>query len=183
MEPLSIIGAVAACGELVTMIARVTSNLHTLKTRWTEGARSLQLLIGKLSSIRAALIQIKDWAEFNASTSPNGEEMRDSLGIAIEGCQVIIEALGHDVERLGLGDSVVSRLKQLFFDSTIREHEGRLDSQVTALQLLLNAAYWYVSEPAFLAMALGREVIGCSDCGRRPRETSFPHSISTQALN
>lgn len=145
MEPLSIVGEVAACGELVSMIAGVTSNPHSLKVRWSEGARSLQLLIAKLSSVRAALAQIRDWAEFNASTSPNGEEMRESLGVAIEGCQVVVEALHNDVEGLGVGDSVVSRFKQLFLDSTIREHEGRLDSQMTALQLLLNAAYWYVA--------------------------------------
>jgi len=143
MEPLSILGAVAACAELTTLIVRVTSNLATLKVRWSEGARSLQLLIAKLSTIRAALAQVKDWAEFNATTSPNGEEMRDSLAVAMEGCHVIIEALDQDVAGL-LGDSVVSRLKQLFIESTIKDHEGRLDSQITALQLLLNAAYWYV---------------------------------------
>ncbi|KAK0666808.1 ankyrin repeat-containing domain protein [Cercophora samala] len=140
MEPLSILGAVAACSEIVTVIARVTTNLHSLKQRWSEGARSLQLLIAKLSTVRAALAQVKDWAELNASTSPNGEEMRDNLGVAMEGCQVFIEALDQDVAGL-LGDSVVTRLKQLFIDSTIKEHEQRLDSQISALQVLLNAAY------------------------------------------
>ena len=150
MEPLSILGAVAACSEIVTVIARVTTNLHSLKQRWSEGARSLQLLIAKLSTVRAALAQVKDWAELNASTSPNGEEMRDSLGVAMEGCQVFIEALDQDVAGL-LGDSVVSRLKQLFIDSSIKEHEQRLDSQISALQVLLNAAYWYVLRFKFCA--------------------------------
>lgn len=140
MEPLSILGAVAACTEIVSVITRVTTNLHSLKQRWSEGARSLQLLIAKLSTVRSALAQVKDWAELNASTSPNGDEMRDSLGVAMEGCQVFIEALDQDVAGL-LGDSVVSRLKQLFIDSTIKEHEQRLDSQILALQVLLNAAY------------------------------------------
>ncbi len=155
MEPLSIIGAVAACSEIVTVIARVTTNLHSLKQRWSEGARSLQLLIAKLSTVRAALAQVKDWAEFNASTSPNGEEMRDSLGVAMEGCQVIIEALDQDVAGL-LGDSVMSRLKQLFIDSSIKEHEDRLDSQISALQLLLNAAYWYVLRFKLVPVPAGR---------------------------
>jgi hypothetical protein len=144
MEPLSILGAVAACTEIVAVIARVTSNLHSLKQRWSEGARSLQLLIAKLSTVRAALAQVKDWAELNASTSPNGDEMRDSLGVAMEGCLIFVEALDQDVAGL-LADSVVSRLKQLFIDSSIKEHEQRLDSQILALQFLLNAAYWYVS--------------------------------------
>ena len=115
MEPLTIIGAVATCGELVTLIARVTTNLTALKVQWTEGARSLQLLIGKLSIIRAALAQVTDWADFSASTSPTGEELRDSLRVAMEGCQVIIEALGRDVAGL-LRDSVVSCLKQFSFE-------------------------------------------------------------------
>jgi hypothetical protein len=122
----------------------VTANLASLKLRWTEAARPLQLLIGKLSTVRAALTQIKDWADFNVSTSPNGDEMQGNLGVAIEGCQVIIEALDHETTGL-LGDSLMSRLKQFFFDSTIKEYERRLVSQITALQLLLTAAYWLVS--------------------------------------
>lgn len=41
-----------------------------------------------------------------------------------------------------LEDTIVSRLKQLFIDSKIKEHEQRLDSQISALQVLLSAAYW-----------------------------------------
>ena len=69
--------------------------------------------------------------------------MRDNLGVAMEGCQVIMEALDQDVTNL-LGDSVVSRFRQLFFDSAIKQHEDRLDSQIMALHLLVTAAYWYV---------------------------------------
>ena len=61
----------------------------------------------------------------------------------MEGCQVIIEALGRDVAGL-LRDSVVSCLKQFSFESAIKEHEARLARQITALHLLLNAVYWCV---------------------------------------
>ncbi|KAK3293875.1 uncharacterized protein B0H64DRAFT_174561 [Chaetomium fimeti] len=125
-----------------THASSFTTDLASMKTQWTEAARPLQLLIGKLSTLRAALAQIKDWVDFNASTSPNGEEMQGNLGVAIEGCQVIIEALDRETTSL-LGDSLVSRLKQFFFDSVIREYENRLASQITALQLLLTAAYCY----------------------------------------
>lgn len=91
MEPLSIIGAVAACSEIVTVIARVTTNLYSLKQRWSEGARSLQLLIAKLSTVRAALAQVKDWAELYASTSPDGEEMHDSLGVAMKDARSLLK--------------------------------------------------------------------------------------------
>jgi hypothetical protein len=153
MDPITIIGAVAGATEIIALIARVTTNIAAVRAQWSESARSLQLLIAKLSTIRAALTQIKDWADFNASSSPKGEEMRDNLTVAMEGCQAIIEALDVDVASL-VGDSVVSRLKQFFFDSKIREHETRLESQITALQLLLSAAYWYVSTMLSLRMLL-----------------------------
>ncbi|KAK0715408.1 ankyrin repeat-containing domain protein [Lasiosphaeris hirsuta] len=128
MEPLSILGAVTACSEIVTVIARVTTNLYSLKQRWSEGARSLQLLIAKLSTVRAALTQVKDWAELNASTSPNGEEMRDSLGVAMEGCQVFIEALDQDVAGL-LGDSrfcVPTQADRQFHSQSLSEQNSLL---------------------------------------------------------
>jgi len=141
MDPLSTLGAVAACTELAKLIARVATNIASLKRQWSESDQSLQLLTLKLSTIRGALTQIKDWSDFSASSSPNGEELRENLGVALEGCQVIVEALDRDIAGL-LGNTVASRLRQLFRDTAIREHEGRLDSQITAFQLLISAAYW-----------------------------------------
>jgi hypothetical protein len=140
MEPLGIFGAIAACSQLATLITRVTKNVALLKRQWKDGERSLQLLIIRLSTIRAALTQIKDWSEFGAS-SASGEELRESLDVAMEGCQVIVEALDQDITSL-LGDSVAARLRHLFDESRIRDHERRLDSQIAALQLLVNAAHW-----------------------------------------
>jgi capsule polysaccharide export protein KpsE/RkpR len=73
MDPITILGAVAACAQLATLITRVTSNLATLKAQWSEGAQSLQLLIARLTSIRAALAQISDWADVNASNESQGQ--------------------------------------------------------------------------------------------------------------
>jgi hypothetical protein len=143
MDPLTITGAVAACAEIITLVGKVTTNIASLKARWTDGARSLQLLIAKLSTIRAALTQIKDWSDYNAASSPQGEDMKDNLHIAMEGCQVIMEALDVDIASL-LGDSMVSRLRQFFFDSKLRDYEDRLESQISAPNLLITAAYWCV---------------------------------------
>jgi hypothetical protein len=78
-------------------------------------------------------------------TSPKGKEICDNLNVAMEGCQGIIDALDHDVAGLvGHSGSIVSRVKQLFLESTIKDHEERLDSQIAALQLLLTAASWCV---------------------------------------
>lgn len=144
MEALTIVGAVAACAQLVDLATRVTANLGSLKRRWVDGAQSLQLLIAKLSTVRAALAQIKDWADFNASTSPGGAEMVENLRAAMGACQAIIEMLDSEVTLL-LNETRVPRLRQLFSESTMKEYESRLNSQVAALQLLLTAAYWCVS--------------------------------------
>ncbi|KAK4447932.1 hypothetical protein QBC34DRAFT_466496 [Podospora aff. communis PSN243] len=134
-----ILGAVASCTQLATMKIHVASNIASLKQQWSNGPQSLQLLIAKLSTIRVGLDQIKHWSDFSAPLGQHGEDMRNNLGIAMEGCRVVIEALDQDVIGM-LSHSTRSRLRQVIFSSAIREHEQRLDSQITALQLLMGAA-------------------------------------------
>jgi hypothetical protein len=143
-DPITIIGAVASCSDIVKIIVRITTNLSSLRSRWSEGDRSLQLLVQKLSTIRAALTEIETWAEFNLiSSRPTTESLRDWIKVAIDGCEAVIEALDRDVVPL-IGDSVGSRLRQFFLDSNsaLKEHDSRLQSQISVLQLLLTAAYW-----------------------------------------
>lgn len=143
MDPLTIIGAVAACSDIIKIIVRITSNLSQVRSRWSEGGRPVQLLAQKLSTIRAALTEIETWAEFSLRSNPRGESLSQWFKIAIDGCQAVMQALDQDILAL-VGDSVGSRLRQFFLDtnSSLKEHDARLQSQISALQLLLTAAYW-----------------------------------------
>ncbi|KAF5134139.1 hypothetical protein E5D57_004771 [Metarhizium anisopliae] len=143
MDPLTIIGAVAACSDIIKIIVRITSNLSQVRSRWAEGGRPVQLLAQKLSTIRAALTEIETWAEFSLRSNPRGESLSQWFKIAIDGCQAVMQALDQDILAL-VGDSVGSRLRQFFLDtnSSLKEHDARLQSQISALQLLLTAAYW-----------------------------------------
>lgn len=145
MEPLSIIGAVAACSDIIKIIVRITTNLSKVRSRWAEGGRSVQLLAQKLTTIRTALCEIETWAEFNVRSSPQGDSLYVWFRVAIDGCQAVMEALDQDILPL-MGDSVGSRLRQFFLDtnSSLKEHDSRLQSQIAVLQLLLTAAYWQV---------------------------------------
>lgn len=102
-------------------------------------------MVQKLSAIRAALTEIETWADFNISSSSTGESLREWLEVVIDGCRVVMEALDRDVLPL-MGDSVGSRFRQFFLDSdsSLKEHDNRLQSQMSVLQLVLSAAYWLV---------------------------------------
>lgn len=145
MDPLTIIGAVAACSDIIKTIVRITTNLSKVRSRYSEGSRSVQLLAQKLSTIRAALTEIETWAEFNLASSSPGESLIVWFRVAIDGCQVVMDALDQDISPL-MEDSVRSRLRQFFLDtnSSLKEHDSRLQSQISVLQLLLTAAYWSV---------------------------------------
>ncbi|UKZ78992.1 hypothetical protein TrVFT333_006743 [Trichoderma virens FT-333] len=101
MDPLTIIGAVAACSDIIKTIVRITTNLSKVRSRCSEGGR-----------------------------------------VAIDGCQAVMDALDQDILPL-MEDSVRSRLRQFFLDtnSSLKEHDARLQSQISVLQLLLTAAY------------------------------------------
>jgi hypothetical protein len=139
-DPISIIGAIAAYAEIVKIIVRISKNVASLRSRWSEGARSLQLLVQKLSAVRAVLTEIEDWKNFSLESSPVGKSLSDGFDVAIDSCKTVMDALDREIVSL-TGDSVASRLRQFFLDQSLKEYDIRLQSQISVLQLLLTAAY------------------------------------------
>jgi hypothetical protein len=60
-------------------------------------------LIGELSTIQAAVSQLRDWARWNANDLPKEEEYMKGLQVALEGCQTAIEVLAEEIKDLAAG--------------------------------------------------------------------------------
>lgn len=149
MDPCSVIGVVSASISIVTTIGSTVKGLSELRSKFTEADQSIRLLITELSTIKSALGLIYDWADNGLVISPTQVELVDALDIAIDGCKEAMDALAEEVAHL-VGSAAAEiigfriRTRYLWNEGTMKEHQGRLRSQVTALQFLVAAIQWSV---------------------------------------
>ncbi|PQE22121.1 ankyrin repeat protein [Rutstroemia sp. NJR-2017a BBW] len=156
MDPASVIGVAASAIQIVGFIGSTIQGLHTLRGKFKDADVTIRLIISKLSTIKAAVFQIRDWAEFNSDDSPKEIQFMDGLHVALDGCQAAIDVLAEEVKDLAAatkapesGDflqlSFRARVAAVWSEDTMKAHEDRLHGQVQALQLLLMAGQWYAS--------------------------------------
>jgi DNA-directed RNA polymerase specialized sigma subunit len=146
VDPLSIIGGVGAAAGIIVTITKTVKHLNDLQTKYKDAEMSITQLMRQLLSIKASLIQIQEWTELNLSRSPREKELVDAFGISFEGCKEAMDAMAEEVAKLvqdGInGDMRTMRTRYLWNEDTMKDHQGRLESQVQALQLLLSAVQW-----------------------------------------
>ena len=108
-------------------------------------------MIGELTTIKAALIQLHDWAKYNAEANSSHREYEESVTVAIVGCSEVMEVLSGKVAELtvnvnGHVDLSVfafrTRLQVLWNEQLMSSLQEQLRGQVRALNLLLQACQW-----------------------------------------
>lgn len=153
MDPVSVIGILSASAQIAQFIGQTIQGLSTLKGRFSDADITIRLLIGQLSTIRAAISQVHDWAQYNSNDSPKEEEYLRGLGVALDGCHAAMEVLDEEIKDLVTGVaangdskplplSFLAKAKVVWSEDIIKTHRDRLHSQVQALQLLLQAGQW-----------------------------------------
>ena len=144
MDPVSFIGTLAAAGAIAGSITEAANALARLRGRLKEADTILRLLLAELSAVKAALQQIEDWAKYNSSNGQVQEELAIAFSMSLEGCQISVELLGEEVTRLSgdfgsSEDDFRARMRTVWNESRMREHQQRLHGQISALQFLLQA--------------------------------------------
>src|ERR1700733_6482184 len=144
MDPLSLIGGISAAGAIIAAIATTVQNLYDIRGRYDEADLTIRLLIVELNTIKAALIQIQDWAQYSFAGSPTQKELLEGFEVSLEGCKVAMDVLAEEVARLVSKNPFIQRTQYAWNATGMKEHQDRLRSQVAELQLLLQAAHWLV---------------------------------------
>ena|ERR1700722_17980623 len=153
MDPISIVGVASASIQIAQCIAQIIQGLCTLRGKFKDADMTIRLLIAELSTIRAAVSQLHDWAEWNSSDSPKEMEYMKGLEVALEGCRVAMDVLAEEIKDLAAGfaprgDSAafslgfMARARAVWSEVTMKAHQDRLHAQVQALNLLLQASHW-----------------------------------------
>lgn len=171
MDPLS---AVSGAFQIAQVTTQTIHNLAILRGRYKHADLTIRSLIGELSTIKSAVMQLDDWTRTNTNTSTSnstslslspgnsnsngnsngngnpitGSEYGSSLTVALDGCRAVMDVLGDEVNALAqsTADGTVvgfrTRVKVVWNEDVMRDHQARLQAQVLALQLLVQACHW-----------------------------------------
>ena len=144
MDPATFIGSLSAAGAIIAAITTTVRNLSQLRDRFQHADVTIGLLIRELSTIKAALVQIEDFAAYSLQ-GPLQEELAEAFRVSLQGCKECLDLMADEVAELidesnALGAGLLMRAKYVWNESTMRDHQQRLHTQISALQLLLQAA-------------------------------------------
>ena len=147
MDPASAIGIASAAIQIITTIGSTVKGLAEIRNKFVAADQSIRSLISQLSSIKSALSIINDWIENDLIVSPAQSDFVDALNAAMDGCSETMDALSEEVAKL-VGSAAAenigfrTRTRFVWNESSMKDHQDRLQSQVAALQFLVVAVKW-----------------------------------------
>jgi hypothetical protein len=139
MDPASIVSIVgASLGIAKTAISSI-QHLYELKETYAYIDLSIAGLLFKLQSITFSLITLEKWAQ-NTSSRGGNAELLQQLGLSIQSCNSVIACIDVKVKDVAAKADAWNKIKHLWNEDVVRGFERDLDSQISALQLLLQTA-------------------------------------------
>lgn len=146
MEPVSIISLVGSVVSIVDVIGRSLSYLLDLQTKYRKANLTISLLIGQLSTLKAALNQISEWITASLVGVPQHEQLVADLDVSIEACKILILVLDDRISCLERGAiselRTVDKVQFLWEEKGMTDYLNHLNNQINALNLLLTALQW-----------------------------------------
>ncbi|KAE8421413.1 G-protein alpha subunit-domain-containing protein [Aspergillus pseudocaelatus] len=131
MDPLSIVGAVGSILGIIDLATRSIKALTDLQGRYTSIGLRARVLIGQLSTLNAALGQIKQILDLLGPGSPIGEDSQISA---------ILSVLDQRLSRMQQGHLTMrEKTGILWHEKETTDFQSLLNNQVNALNLLLTA--------------------------------------------
>lgn len=147
MDPASAIGVASAVLAIVNIIAKNVVSLSDLQVKYNTADLKVGLLIGQLSTIKAALNQIAGLFENDVRVLRDPGLIHDlstSLG-CVEAVVVVLDDKISLVQRNAANDLTIrSKVNFMWDEKTMDDYLNLLNNQIQALGLLLTAFQWLV---------------------------------------
>lgn len=151
MEPISAVGLTASLLGCVKIITSGINSLLALQTKFRQADLTVQLFLGQLLTLRAALNQVCEWITVSLVGDLRHEQLVSDLTISIEGCKVLLSILGDHIASLDRNRldqdgveplSIQGKMRLLWAENESNQYFSHLSNQISALNLLLTALQW-----------------------------------------
>ena len=181
MDPIcASIGIVTGIASIVSVLGKSISALNTLRVHCADAEQNLELLIGQLHSVEAALVQVQAFIELLA-VDRHQQRFVNQLQDSLHHCGRLVSIIDAQIPLWSPGDplSVRDKVRRLLDDGTTNGHLTRLSHQIQALNLCLTAFRWQVQSRHLL---VNTDVFSrTSSAQRRLMRSSESQSIFAQA--
>lgn len=145
MDPVSAIGLVGSVVGIIDVITKSVAYLSGLHSSYKIADLKVRLLIGQLSTLKAALDQVANLINSRPNI-PRDHKLVSDLSIALTCVEAVIFAVDDqlsDLQRNGnQGLNTLSKVGFVWDEQTINDYLSLLNNQVNALNLFLTALQW-----------------------------------------
>lgn len=146
MDPVSAIGLAGSVVGIVDVLAKSVNFLLNLQTKYKQADLTVSLLIGQLSTLKAALNQISEWITSRLDSIPQHEQLVSDLTISIQSCEFLVSALDDRINSFERNAAhtlnALGKAQLLWEESGTTAYINLLNNQINALTLLLTALQW-----------------------------------------
>lgn len=145
MDPVSAIGLVGSVVGIVDVITKSVAYLSGLQSSYKIADLKVKLLIGQLSTLKAALDEVARLIDSRPGI-PRDNKMVNDLSVALTCVEAVISAVDDRLSDLqrneSLGLKTLSKVGFVWDEQTINDYLSMLNNQVNALNLFLTALQW-----------------------------------------
>lgn len=145
MDPVSAIGLVGSVVGIVDIITKSVTYLSSLHSSYKIADLKVRLLIGQLSTLKAALDQVANLINSRPDI-PRDDKLVYDLSVALTCVEAVIFAVDDRLSDLQRNDDrglkTLSKAGFVWDEQTINDYLGLLNNQVNALNLFLTALQW-----------------------------------------
>ena len=139
-------GIAGSIVSIIDVAARSVNSLRRLQQQWSGADLTVNLLVGQLNTLNAALKQISEWMSMSLETESQHHQLIIDLDISLRSCKTLILFIDGHLSCLEWNDTnmltIGSRIKAVLNDKSITDCLNHLHGQIAALNLLLTALNW-----------------------------------------
>ncbi|KAL4995373.1 G-protein alpha subunit-domain-containing protein [Aspergillus recurvatus] len=144
MDPISVLGAVGSILGIMDVVTRSIKTLTEFQSRYATVSLKTRVLVGHLSTLNAALVQIKQLLPLVDADPSNGDDSQISADVAVSigCCNEIMLFLDQRLSQVRMRidqPTTLDKMGILWHESETTEFQTLLNNQVNAMNLLLSA--------------------------------------------
>ena len=143
MDPISIAASVAT---VILSIGKSITTINGLRIQCKDVEFKLELLIGHLEIVQTALNQVRLLVTDSLSLQSQHQQLVGGLHRSLHFCQLLVQHIDNEIAKIrtpGCELGLEKRVRLILEDTAIENYLVRLDHQVSAINLCLNAFKWY----------------------------------------
>jgi hypothetical protein len=152
MDPVTAtVGLVSGVGTIVGILGKSASTLNKLRVHASDAELNIELLVGQLQAVQAALRQVQAFIEaISTSFGLRDQQLILDLDGSLRHCKLLVQYIDNQISKLAWSPGVKitgQRLLTLILeDKATKDCLTRLDHHISALNLTLTAytGIWYV---------------------------------------